>query len=160
MTFTTSRIISKVHKARKEEYSGGLAHLLVRDLLKEHQPKVRTSKVEAKVKSLEIKMELCGDPKHIFEQTSKVENECNDESSSLDKEDLISVVLDAIEKEHKSVLTSEMRQKDDAVTLDNLKEAMDEHHRLISQTTGHAETKLGLGATCYNCGEKGHMKKN
>ena len=56
MAFTASGLINKVHKSRIEERPGGLAHILACDLLKEHQPKDRMSKVEVKVKLLEIKM--------------------------------------------------------------------------------------------------------
>ena len=124
----------------------GLAQLLVQDLIKEHQLKDRISKVEAKVNLLDIKMKSGGDPKETFEQISKVENECNDETSSLDKDDLIAVVLHATDENCTSVLTSEMRQKVDDVTLDDLKEIMDQHYRLISQASETNE--LGLGATC------------
>ena len=159
MAFTTSGLINKVYKARTTEYPGGLAHLLVADLLKECQPKDRISKVEAKVKLLDIKMKSGGDPKEIFEQISKVENEHNDDTRTLDKDDLIAVVLHATEENCVSVLTSEMRQKGDAVTMDDLKEAMDQHYRLMSQTTNESN-ELGLVSTCYDCGEEGHQKKN
>ena len=48
MAFTTHSLINKVHKCQTTEYPGGLAHLLVKDLFKEHQPKDKISKVEAK----------------------------------------------------------------------------------------------------------------
>ena len=51
-------------------------------------------------------MESVGDPKDIFEQTSKVENDHNDNSRSIDKCGLINGVLHASEKECMSVLTS------------------------------------------------------
>ena len=76
-------------------------------------------------------------------KTSKVENECNE---SLDKDDLIAVVLHVTDENFVSALTSEMRQKGDDANLDDLKEAIDQHYRLISQTSENNE--LGLGATC------------
>ena len=59
-----------------------------------------------------------------------------------------------------SVLTSEMLQTGDDVTLNDLKDDMDQSHRLILQTIGHADAKLGLRTTCYNCGEQGHVQKS
>ena len=53
-----------------------------------------------------------------------------------------------------------MCQKGSTVTLDDLNDAMDQHHRLISHTTGHADEELDLGITCYNCGEQGHVQKS
>ena len=41
-----------------------------------------------------------------------------------------------------------MRQKGYDVILNDLKDDMDQSHRLISQTTGHADAELCLGETC------------
>ena len=56
MAFTVRGLMNKVCKARTEENPAGLACFLTYDLLKEHQPKDRMSKVEVKVKLLKINM--------------------------------------------------------------------------------------------------------
>ena len=78
MAFTTSSLMNKIYKGRTEEYPGGLAHVIINNLIEEYQPRDQMSKVEAQKKLMAIKLESGENPNRIFEEISKIENEYND----------------------------------------------------------------------------------
>ena len=85
MSLTTEDRTRKTREACDVTYNRGLAQLAVQDLIEENLPKNHISKVEAQRKMMEIKLNPGETPNKIFERISKIENESNDNTRSLEK---------------------------------------------------------------------------
>jgi hypothetical protein len=68
------------------------------------------------------------DPRVMFEQISTIKNRYTTPTQTIEKEDLITVVLDAAAKEYQAVLTCEQRARGINITLLNLEEAINQHY--------------------------------
>lgn len=75
--------------------ASGLAHLVVAALFKKYRPQDIITRVELSQMLNGIKTKKGKDPAMLFEQISSIENKYNMVLKKIDKEDLISVVLDA-----------------------------------------------------------------
>ena len=88
-----------------------------------------------------------------------VENRFNTATSKIKQEELIAVVLSQAPKEYRAVLTSEQRMKKGLghdVTLDNLKEIMQEHYKLLNCDGEEKE----VAVYSADKGKKNHKRNN
>ncbi|KAL7577787.1 hypothetical protein ACA910_010543 [Epithemia clementina (nom. ined.)] len=110
------------------------------------------------------------DPTTLFKQILKIENQFN---TTVVKEDAIAIILDASPSEYQPGLIAGQRAKGNALTIQDLAEAMDQHWRCVY---GKQNTKTIMGeegtatevslagvafhGTCYNCKKPGHKTKD
>ena len=106
MEFTTEYLMNKSHKVFAVERPGGLAHLIAQKLMEEHSPKDQISKLEAKWKFMDVKLNPSKNLKKTYEIICKIENECNDNTRSLEKETLIAISTNATTTVHTSSITT------------------------------------------------------
>ena len=65
----------------------------------------------------QISMNHMEDPVTLFEQLSKIENQF---STTINKADVITIVMDAAPDEYQAILNTEQRAKGDEITLQRL----------------------------------------
>ena len=76
----------------------------------------------------QISMSRKEDPVMLFEQLSKIENQF---STTINKADAITIVMDAAPDEYQAILNTEQRAKGDEITLQDLVETMDQQWRSL-----------------------------
>jgi hypothetical protein len=116
------------------------------------------TKVELRQELNKISMTKGQEPAALFEQISAVENRYNTGTAQVTKEEMIAVILDAASAECQAVLTSEQRSKGDALTSEDLEDAMTQHWRQINKgKRSEDDNELTLSSiVCYECHEEGH----
>lgn len=141
LAFTTESLMGLLFKAQTTEWPNGKAHLVVKELFKKFRPRDTISRVELRTQLNNVSMEKNDDPATLFEQISKIQNRFKKDSQgndiTLDKEDLISIVLAAAPEEYQSILTIEQRVKGVNITLDDLESAMVQQYRMRKNTTAN-----------------------
>ena len=162
MAFTTESLMGLIYKSMTMEYPGGLAHLVVKALFAKYQPQDIVTCVELRQMLNKVSMKKSDDPAKLFEQISGIKNKYNTAMKRIDEGDLIAMVLDAAPAEYQAILTAEQRVKGDAVTLQDLENAMTQHWRQISGGTNRNKdndneiTLAAFNGFCYNCKKHGH----
>jgi hypothetical protein len=162
MAFTTESSIQLLFKSQTAEWPGGLAHLVVKELMAVYMPQDTVTRSELRQMLNRVSMKTKEHPRVIFEQISKIQNRFTTVTGKqIDKEDLIGVVIDAATLEYKSVITSGQRAQGSNLTLQKLESAMTQLYRSIHTTTSDPENKkemtLGaFGGICYQCHKSGH----
>jgi len=160
MAFTMEGIMSLVCKAMDPNWPGGLVHKVVEALFKKFKPQDTISQVELRQRLNKVSMKKTDDPSVTFEQTSAIENQCNNATTQLSEEDKTVVVLDATPKEHQSVLTTEQRIQGTMLQLTDLETAMNDCWRQVTLgvSTGDSNelTLSAFSGKCCNCKEVGH----
>ncbi len=129
MAITSEGTISLVYKAATADWPDGLAHLIVVAMLQRYMPQDTVTRVELRQMLNKVSMKPNDDPRVIFEQISTIENRYTTATQTIEKEDLIAVVLDAAAKDYQAVLTCEQRVRGQSVTLLDLETAMNQHYR-------------------------------
>jgi hypothetical protein len=97
----------------------------------------------------------------MFERLSSIQNKFK--KINVDKEDLIAIVLSIAPADYKKpVMTAEQRAKGNALTMDDLEEAMTQHYRTImSGKEGGGKKSIAkshetsFAIVCYKCRSKG-----
>ena len=133
MAFTNASTMNKVHTAKTDDWPGGLACEVIRQLHQEYQPKDRISRVEMGVRLNSVKIKDSDDPKKLAEQLSAIENEYNTENKKIEKDDLVAVALSAAPKKYAAALTviqKSIAQAGKELTVNDLLKAMREQWRI------------------------------
>eukprot|EP00977_Amphora_coffeiformis_P005922 scaffold1253_cov146-Amphora_coffeaeformis.AAC.5 len=175
MAFTTQALMKHVTKACNDDWPGGLAHKIVKSLFAKYRPKDNITKVELRMMLNKVSMKNNDDPDKLFEQLGEIVN--YDTNGSVDEADLMAVVFTVAPERYQSVLSAVQLEKKDALTLEDLEEAMDQVWRQKSATKNggrkdEEDKEMSLAGTdggkggygnkkkfsgnCNMCGKKGH----
>ena len=159
IAFTKEGILRLISKAKSRDWPNGAAYLIVRMMMKKYRPTDMMSKVEMRQKLNKVVMKKGSDPAILFETLAVIEDKYD---GSVDKADLIAIILDAATDEYQSVLTAKESAEGPKLTLMDLELIMGQHYRRLSKRrTGRQveETEVllaGFNGDCFNCGKKGH----
>ena len=162
MAFTSEGTIALVYEAMTDDWPGGLAHKVVAMLKKKYQPQDSMTKVELRKRLAMVSMKKKENPSTLFEQLSAIKNCYNTSTKKIEEEELMAVVISAAPHEYQAVLTSVQLHLKEAMTIDDLSDAMNAYWRAIEGDNKKSEetsNKIGLamfGGTCFNCKQKGH----
>ena len=171
MAFTTEELMGLVYKAQSNDWPGGLAHLVVKELQEKCKPEDMITLVELRQMLSNVKMQPKQDPSTLFEQLSAIENKYNTATRTLSEEDKMATVLGAAPAACHSILTIETRTKGTTCTTKHLQDAMKQLWRqskegkeLESDNSGPDVALIVAGVSgkkdpnieCYHCHQKGH----
>jgi predicted pyridoxine 5'-phosphate oxidase superfamily flavin-nucleotide-binding protein len=132
MAFTSEGTISLIYEAETQAWPNGLASMVTDVLKAKYMPQDTVTRVELRQMLNKVSMKPNSNPAVIFEQISTIKNRyCNGTTRTIDDEDLIAVVLEALTKEYSSILQCEQRIRGTGLTVDHLKETMKEYWRQI-----------------------------
>jgi hypothetical protein len=124
MAFTTDGAMALLYKSKTAACPNRFA-LLIADALKhKYQPQDTTTWVELRHWLNKVTLKKGADPASQFEQISTIKNKYNTLTRTIDREDLIAVVIDAAPQEYQSVLASKQLQLGNSVLLKHLNMAM------------------------------------
>ena len=182
MAFDSVALMNRISDAKSSKYPDGLAHSVVTGLLKKHRPTDRLSKMEALADLDAVTMEENDDPENMFNEIATIKQVYKD--SQMDDANYLNHVLKVVSEDYKQVIAVEMRAKGDALSLDDVQEAMSSLYRLKNnkateksgKKSGNDETESILMAQvrkavqsgdesaltsvlrdlCYYCGKPGH----
>ena len=160
MAFTSEKLMGIVYKSCTSDWPGGLAHLIVQELLNRYMPKDLISKVELRRALNAVSMKKDEDPSVLFEALSAIENKFTTATFKIQEEELFATVLEKAPQEYMSVLTCEQRKQGNALTLKDLEEAMTQLYRAMQgQAESESSQEIGLLSSdvkCYWCKKMGH----
>ncbi|CAJ1941798.1 unnamed protein product [Cylindrotheca closterium] len=123
MAFTSASMMGMIADAVMVDWPSGLAYKkVIATLFKQYRPSDVMSKVEMRREMDQVNMKKDNDPNTFFEQISQIEDKYVTQKLSL--EDLLAIVLDAAPIEYGATITAETRNKGNALTLENIREAM------------------------------------
>ncbi|CAJ1934665.1 unnamed protein product [Cylindrotheca closterium] len=165
MAFTSASMMGMIADAVMADWLSGLAYKVIDTLLKRYRPSDVMSKVKMRREMDRVNMKKDDDPNRLFEQISQIENKYVTQKLSL--EDLLAIVLDAAPIEYGATITAETRNKGNALTLEDIREAMHAQWRIMypaaktKKTFTAKEVELSsvdnAEVICYRCRKRGHM---
>ena len=162
MAFQTESMMSMVYKSKTAEYPGGLAHLIVAQLLAKLQPKDKVARVEMRQALNKVSMKDHDDPRTLFEQISTIENKYAGFTKKVEEEDLLAAVIDAAPAAYKPLLAQEQIRLGDALTMADVETAMNTTFRTVYCSESDSKSKsddfglVSFGGECYLCHQSGH----
>ena len=170
MAFTTAEDMEFVDMSASPQYPQGHANAVVKTLKKKYRPQDRIATVEAEAELMKLKMKGNKNPDEYFRKLAVIKNKYKD-SKSFDESTLIAMTIAKAPEKYSTVLASELRNKGDQVTLEDLKETLQQLHRIQVNTTkgdesdeeekdGEAALNASANIICYNCGKSGHFARN
>ena len=145
LAFTTDELISIIMNAQSSEWPDGLACEVVKELLEKYKPEGIMSLVDEKIALHKIRMGQNKDPAKLFNRIVAVETRFNTKTKKIKEEELIAVVLSQAPKTYQAVLTAEQRMRKQlgvTVTVNDLKEVMKEHFKLLNCEENDKEVTL------------------
>jgi hypothetical protein len=87
------------------------AYLIVSQLMKKYRTLDTFSKIYMVQRFTRIKMKIGKDPSILFECLTSIQNQYLGPGKSLDKEELITIVLDVATEEYRAILTIKARDQ-------------------------------------------------
>ena len=163
MAFTTESEIRMVFAAETSNWPNGKASLVVDALNKKYCPQDTASLVELQQELYNVTMKKNDDPSVLFGKLSAISNKYNRVATRVSPEQLFAVAVSAAPGAYQGVITSELRLKGAAVTIEDIESAMYQYYRSTRRTTkssrGDDDEELMLSAfdgNCFKCGKKGH----
>ena len=112
---------------------------MIKLMIAKYQPIDTVSRVELRQALNGVKIRSDENPTKLFKQINAIKNRYSSGSVRIDEAELIAVVIDAAPTDYKVILTAEQRAKRDALTLDNLAEAMNHHWRISGSKKDESE---------------------
>jgi hypothetical protein len=162
IAFTAEGTMALACESVSPEWPSGLAHLIVKAMFSKCQPQDTVNRVELRGRLNKVSIKKGQDPELIFEQISAIKNQYNTSTSTVSKEDLIAVIIDAAPQEHQAVLTNEQLRLGTGVTVEHLEKAMNSHWRAIHKDGNNLDdddNELALNVftgACHTCKKIGH----
>jgi len=165
MAFQTQKLMNRLNKAKTPEWENGKAHEVTKLLLKRYKQDDAINKAEMTKKLINVKLGEIDDPSELFEEMYRIKNVHETKTNVVADSVLIPFVLSAAPAKYHAIITSEMRDKEEKLTLDDLEDAMNDQWRLTleGKKGGHEEDdkegEVALSAfsgTCFKCGKSGH----
>gem|GEM_PF-6951265 len=165
MAFQTQKLMNMLNKAKTPEWENGKAHEVTKLLLKRYKQDDAINKAEMTKELINVKLAESDDPSELFEEMYRIKNMYETKTNVVADSVLIPFVLSAAPAKYHAIITSEMRDKEENLTLDDLEDAMNDQWRLTPEGKkgGHEEDdkegEVALSAfsgTCFKCGKSGH----
>ena len=176
IAFMTEALMKHVNKACYDNWPRGLAHKIIESLFAKYCPKDNITKVELCMILNKVLMKN-DDSNKLFEQLGEIQNYNTNEN--VGKANLMAVVFMVTPARYQSVLFSLQLEKKDKLTLEDLKEAMDQvwqqnsaiknnstsesskdELNLTNQDNGKTKKNCHFKSNCSWCGKEGHMACN
>ena len=126
MAFMTPSLMMLVHHACDDDWPGGLAWKIVKELLKRYRLQDNIMHVKLQMMLNCIMMKANEDPVKLFEQLSEIKSMYNTNDMTVDEADLIAVVFMVAPEQYQSVIMSVQLEKCDELTLYDLKDSMNQ----------------------------------
>ena len=159
IAFTKEGILRLKSKAKSRDWPNGAAYLIVRMMMKKYCLTDMMSQLEMRQKLNKVVMKKGRDPAILFETLAEIEDKYD---GSVDKADLIAIVLEAATDEYQSVLTAEESAKGPKLTVMDLELIMGQNYRRLSkrrkvqQVDDNEVLLAGFNGACFNCRKRGH----
>ena len=167
MALDDESLIQYVDKASTSGHPNGEAHILWKALKDKYEPKDGVNRVAMIQQLFGIGFKKEQDPSEFFGEMSGIRARYQTAAKKLSEDLQIAAVVIGAPAMYDDVITAEQRSKGDAMTLENLEEAMRTLYRVkIEAKKGtdddddDKDTEMQLAAfsgTCFKCNEKGHM---
>jgi hypothetical protein len=112
MSFTTEDLLNKIESTKTEEWLEGLAHLVKKELVRDHHPKDTISRVEMRMEIGKITMGDNEDPAKLNKRIRALQNRY---PKNIDADDLVATILTQAPKKYTTALTMMQRMAARAV---------------------------------------------
>ncbi|CAJ1954020.1 unnamed protein product [Cylindrotheca closterium] len=129
MAFTSASMMGMIADAVTADWPNGLLYKVIDNLFKRYRSSDVMSKVKMRYEMDRVNMKKDDDPNRLCEQISQIENKYVTQKLSL--EDLLAIVSDAAPIEYGATITAEKRNKGNALTLEDIREAMHAQWRIM-----------------------------
>jgi hypothetical protein len=113
-----------IYKGFTKDYPNGLAHLVIKALLKKFKPQDATSNLEFTQALMRIKMNPKDNPAILFTQISTLQNRFG--VYNTEEQQLLAIVRNALPTECKAVVAAERRQQAGVIAFDDVEECLEE----------------------------------
>lgn len=167
MALGDESLIQYVDKASTSGHPNGEAHIVWKCLKDKYEPKDGVNRVAMIKQLFAIDFPEKQDPSKYFGEMSGIRARYQTAAKKLSEDLQIAAVVIGAPAIYDDVITAEQRSKGDAMTLENLEEAMRTLYRVkiearkgTDDNDGDENTEMQLAAfsgTCFKCNEKGHM---
>ena len=162
--FKTQKMMNLLNKAKTVDWENGKASEVTKLLLKKYKQDDAINKAEMTKELINVKLDAKTDPGELFEDLYRIKNIYETETNVVEDSTLISYILSAVPEKYHAIITSEMRDKGNVLTLDDLEDAMNDQWRLTPEgkTDSHKEEKEGertlsaFNSICNKCKTFGH----
>ena len=162
--FKTQKMMNLLNKAKTVDWENGKASEVTKLLLKKYKQDDAINKAEMTKELINVKLDAKTDPGELFEDLYRIKNIYETETNVVEDSTLIPYVLSAVPEKYHAIITSEMRDKGNALTLDDLEDAMNDQWRLTPEgkTDSHKEEEEGemalsaFNGICNKCKKFGH----
>ena len=172
MALEGDQVFQLIATAMTTDFPTGLAVLISEKLDKQYQPKDIVSSIEMDAKLMRVKMNIKESPVELFNRLASIKIAHSTPTSTILDEKFFTSVICATPSEYNTSIQNCMKDKGNAITLDNIQEDMLVKFRFINtKAIGNREmiegtdttlsTETGLASidtdvTCYACVQKGH----
>ena len=153
-------------KAKTAEHPNGEAHLLWKYLKEKYEPKDGVNRVAMIKQMFSIGFKEDKDPYEFFGEMAGIKSRYETATKKLSADLQMAAVVIQAPAIYDDVIAAEQRSKGDAMTMENLEEAMRTLYRVkieakkipaMKTNDGENELNLAFVGKCYNCGETGHI---
>ena len=163
LAFQTKASLNMINEAKSPDYPRGLAHLVAKELQHSCNPKDRVAKLEATNALRAVKMRNGSKPSMFFNKLKalKVQYE-----GDITDEMIINEVMVKAPSQYKTIIANQSMLKGAGLTVDDLKQAMNELYRLCHNSYRNQDSSDDVSdgemiggafqGECFNCGKKGH----
>jgi hypothetical protein len=166
MALQTEGLIALINSTKDTAWPTGVAWKAIKKLKEKYQPKDFVSKVELRRKLNAVYMKDNENPSVLFEKIASIKNAFAMNGHNIQEDELLATVMEKAPKSYSGILATETRIQANALTLQNLEDAMDAEFRIRysgnESDTKNKGTELSLMVNdnfkgkCYKCGEVGH----
>jgi hypothetical protein len=159
---TASCDVGYVRRGISEEWPNGLASAVIKCMFGRYKPDDTTALAECQARLMRLKLGAKEDPSDLFVNIAEIKAQYESATYTIDHHLIVSTMLCA-----KSVITAVQVVQGNAMTIDDLEDAMDLYHcNVINEGKGTSHNKegkvvlSGFTRACYKCGKAGHTKAN
>ena len=147
LAMDSPQLLAKIEASKSNDWPGGLAHVLWAKLVKKYKPKDTIAVAEQMKKLMELKLMKGQDPETLGDKIAELETSYG---SSLAEEQKVAAIVNAAGADYADVIQQETKTltaNGDAVTADDLVEAMSERWRISGsgKLKSVDESRVNLG---------------
>ena len=117
MAFQTQKLMNMLNKAKAPEWENSKAHEVTKLLLKRYKQDDAINKAEMTKELINVKLAESDDPSELFEEMYRIKNMYETKTNVVADSVLIPFVLSAAPAKYHAIITSEMRDKEENLTL-------------------------------------------
>lgn len=144
-------------------HPNGEAHLLWKYLKENYEPKDGVNRVAMIKQMISVGFKDEQDPCEFFGEMAGIKSRHETATKKLSEDLQMAAVVIQAPDIYDDVITAEQRSKGNAMTMENLEDAMRTLYRVkieakkgpVVKTNNDNELNLAFVGKCYNCGEKG-----